>query len=178
LDEPPVELDAEAILRVLNEHAVRYVVIGGIAGVLHGSGLSTLDLDVTPARNDENLQRLCAALRELEAKLRVPNGPAVPFPYEIEFVRQLDLATLRTRHGDLDLCFRPTAPGRGATFDSEQLRPSAVTVELDGPVLVASLDDVIHSKEAVGRAKDLSTLGTLYRLRELLQADDDTSGNA
>ena len=49
-DGRPQELDAGGILRVLNRHGVRYVVIGGVAGILHGSGLTTQDLDVTAAQ--------------------------------------------------------------------------------------------------------------------------------
>ena len=172
---PPSELDAEGILAVLHRHQVRYVVIGGMAGILHGSGLTTNDLDVTPARDDNNLQNLCAALEELEAKLRVSEGPAVPFPFNPGFLGQLSIATLRTRLGDLDVCFRPTAPGRGASFTFEDLERNAIVIELDHPVLVAGLDDVIASKEAAGRTKDLSTLGTLYRLREILHEGEGTS---
>jgi hypothetical protein len=170
---PPAELDAEGILRVLHEHKVRYVVIGGIAGVLHGSGLTTADLDITPARDDENLQRLSHALEELDAKLRISEGPAVAFPFDRQFLAGLSIVNLRTRLGDLDLCFQATGPGRDGTFTYEDLQPNAVTIELDYPVAVAALDDVIASKEAAGRTKDLTTLGTLYRLREILREQEE-----
>ena len=169
---PPAELDAEGILEILSRHGVRYVVIGGMAGVLHGSGLTTSDLDITPAQDDENLSRLSGALEELDAKLRVPDGAAVPFPFEPQFLAGLSVATLRTRLGDLDVCFRPSAPGRDNTFNYEDLLANAMAIELDHPVLVAALDDVIASKEAAGRTKDLTTLGTLYRLREILDEQE------
>lgn len=171
-EQPSRELDAEAIFAVLSRHQVRYVVIGGMAGILHGSGLSTLDVDITPAADNENLQRLVKALEELDAKLRVPDGTAVAFPFDAHFLGQLSIATLDTRLGDLDICFRPTAPGRDQTFSYEDLVEDAITIELDESVQVASLDDVIASKEASGRVKDLSTLPVLYRLRELLREDE------
>ena len=174
---PPSELDAEGILAVLNGHQVRYVVIGGMAGILHGSGLTTSDLDITPARDEDNLQKLSAALEELAAKLRVSEGPPVPFPFDPAFLGQLSIATLRTRLGDLDVCFRPKAPGRDACFTFEDLERNAIVIELDHPVLVAALDDVIASKEAAGRTKDLSTLGTLYRLREILNEPEGSASD-
>lgn len=160
------------MLEILSRHGVRYIVIGGMAGVLQGSALTTFDLDITPARDRQNLNRLAAALEELDAKLRVEEGPPLPFPFDGHFLSQLSIATLRTRLGDLDICFRPAAPGRDNTYTFDELHRNAVTIELDHPVLVASLDDVIASKEAVGREKDLTTLGTLYRLRELLQGQE------
>ena len=173
------ELDADGILMALNRHAVRYVVIGGMAGILHGSGLTTADLDITAAQDDENLQRLSSALEELEAELRVTHAPSVPFPIDPLFFRQMTTVTLTTRLGDLDLCFRPTAPGRDTGYTYEDLAANAVLIELDEPVPVASLDDVIASKEASGRPKDLSTLGVLYRLREILaEAEEPPSSRA
>ena len=171
------ELDADGILMVLNRHEVRYVVIGGIAGILHGSGLTTADLDITPAQDDANLQRLSRALDELGAELRVTNSPSVPFPIDPVLLRQMRTVTLTTRLGDLDVCFRPSAPGTDAGYTYEDLATKAVLIELDEPVPVASLDDVIASKEAAGRTKDLATLGVLYRLREILaeQKDPPTS---
>lgn len=169
----PRELDADGILMVLNRHAVRYVVIGGMAGILHGSGLTTSDLDITPAQDDANLQSLSAALADLQAELRVTNSPSVPFPIDPLFLGQMTTVTLTTRLGDLDVCFRPTAPGRDASYTYEDLARKAVMIKLDEPVPVASLDDVIASKEAAGRTKDLSTLGVLYRLREILSEPDD-----
>lgn len=60
----------EEILRVLDHHGVEYVVIGGVAATLHGSILSTTDLDICPARDPKNLVRLAAALKEIDAKIR------------------------------------------------------------------------------------------------------------
>ena len=63
----------EAICKVLIEHKVEFVVIGGVAARLHGTGYATLDIDVCPATTEENLQRLAAALKALGARLRVEN---------------------------------------------------------------------------------------------------------
>ena len=54
-------------LRVLAEHKVRCLVVGGVCAALHGASTATLDLGVVHARDEENVQRLLAALQELEA---------------------------------------------------------------------------------------------------------------
>lgn len=64
----------DEILMVLERHQVLYVVIGGLAAGLRGSPYVTRDLDVTPARTRENFTRLAAALKELDAKLRIGVG--------------------------------------------------------------------------------------------------------
>lgn len=68
----PPDLSAEPILDTLRRHAVDSVVIGGLAGMAHGSTFPTFDLDVAYSRDRSNLERLAAALRELGARLRTP----------------------------------------------------------------------------------------------------------
>jgi hypothetical protein len=57
---------------------VRYVLIGGQAAILHGSPLTTEDVDITPQGDAENLLRLAGALTELEARIRVTSEPEGP----------------------------------------------------------------------------------------------------
>ena len=76
-------LQAEEIFACLDRHAVRYVLIGGLAAVLHGSPLTTVDVDICPERGPDNLTRLAAALDELDAKIRTPDSPTgVAFPLD------------------------------------------------------------------------------------------------
>ena len=63
-----MSLRAEEIVAVLDLHKVRYVVIGGLGAVLHGSPIVTQDADICPARDPENLHRLAAALRERRSR--------------------------------------------------------------------------------------------------------------
>ena len=75
------EFDPVATLRVLEEHDVEFVVVGGIAARLRGAPLLTQDLDITPARDHGNLERLAKALEDLEARLRTATEPdGVRFP--------------------------------------------------------------------------------------------------
>lgn len=72
-------LQAEEIFGCLHRHGVRYVLIGGLAAVLHGSPLPTVDVDICPASDPENLGRLASALADLAARIRT--GPRINGPY-------------------------------------------------------------------------------------------------
>lgn len=154
----------EEILTTLEHHQVRYVVIGAVAAIAHGSPLPTEDIDITPARDVENLDRLAAALRELDARLHSPTDPdGVPFPIEAQFLGQVDSWTLTTRHGDLDLLFMPAGTG-----GYDDLRRAAVVVDLgQTDAAMADLSDIIRMKEAAGRPKDLAQLPALRQTLEL-----------
>jgi hypothetical protein len=154
------------ILRALEAHHVRYVVIGAIAAVAAGVPILTTDLDVTPARSPENLERLALALRDLDAKLRTPTDPeGVPFPIEPEMLATADSWTLTTRSGDLDLMFSPAG-----TTGYDDLRRGASTERIAGiRVAVAALADVIRSKEAANREKDSMQLPILRRTLEAIR---------
>src|SRR2546430_9044366 len=81
----PSDLGVRAPLVTLDQHGVRYIVIGAVAAIAQGYPLTTNDLDVTPERDSENIERLVSALKELHAKLRTPTEP-VPFPVEAKMI--------------------------------------------------------------------------------------------
>jgi hypothetical protein len=154
-------LQADEIFACLERHGVRYVLIGGLAAVLHGSPLPTLDADICPSSEPDNLERLASALAELAARIRTPDtAEGVRFPFDAGFLASVQLLNLTTRYGDLDLSFRPAG-----TEGFSELAPRSLTVEIRGlPVAVASLEDVIRSKEAANRPKDQRTLPILRQL--------------
>lgn len=158
------DFDPVAILAVFSEHDVELVVIGGYAATLHGSDHATWDVDVTPSRDPANLDRLSDALRALDARIRVEGiDGGLPFDHSGESLARAGVWNLETPFGDLDISFVPIG-----TQGYDDLRRSAVVLDLDGasPV-VASLDDVIRSKEAADRPKDHLTLPALRYLRDL-----------
>jgi len=159
----PRPFDPEAVLRTLARHEVAYVLIGGLAASLHGSPYVTTDVDITPDRSPENLERLAAALVALDARIRTEGEPdGLPFDRSARMLERASLLNLTTRYGDLDLSFEPA--GTGGYGD---LRRGAVEIRIRRtPVAIASLADVIRSKEAAGREKDRVTLPTLRRLLE------------
>jgi len=70
--------NAEQLLKILAENQVEFVIVGGIAGIFHGSPLTTLDLDVCAPLSVENMMRISTALRPLHARHRMnPNAPAL-----------------------------------------------------------------------------------------------------
>jgi hypothetical protein len=161
--EPP--FDPKPLLETLQRHAVDFIVVGAAAAISQGSPLPTYDLDVTPARDPQNTERLVSALIDLDAKLRTPTE-AVAFPIDARMLANGDAWTLETTFGSLDLVFVPAG-----TQGYEDLRRGALLVDLGTgkPVLVAALSDVIRMKEASAREKDRMQLPALRRTLELLR---------
>jgi len=148
-------------MRVLSDHAVRFVVIGGIAGATHGSPSVTQDLDVCYERSPANLERLSAALGSIHAELRGADDD-VPFSLDAKTLAAGDNFTFVTDLGDLDCLGIPAG-----TIGYDDLKKSAVDVDLDGLVVaVASIDDLIRMKRAAGRPRDLAELEILGALRD------------
>jgi hypothetical protein len=157
-----MELDLPRILEVLHRNKVAYILIGGLAAVYHGSPFPTEDADITPERNRRNLDKLATALRELNARVRTDSEPGgLPFRCDSEALAAAETWNLTTDAGDLDVSFQPSG-----TRGYRDLRRDAAQVELYGvSVRIASLGDVIRSKQAANRPKDQRTLPTL---REML----------
>ena len=156
----------EEILATLAAQNVRFVLIGGMAAILHGDAGVTVDLDIVPAVDAENLDRLAAALRGLKARIRTegePNG--LPFDCSGAFLSNLGphaLLNLTTSAGDMDIVLMPAG-----TRGFNDLRQDAVVIDAAGAMLlVASLPDIIRSKAAADRDKDRRALP---RLRALLE---------
>ena len=128
----------------------------------HGSPFPTEDADITPDTDHVNLDRLVTALRELNARIRTEGVPeGVPFACDAEGLAAAQTWNLVTDAGDLDITFRPSG-----TQGYPDLRRDAVSADIYGvTVQIASLADVIRSKQAANRPKDQRVLPTL---REIL----------
>jgi hypothetical protein len=150
------------VLETLVKHRVRFVVIGGIAGNLRGSTTLTQDVDVCYARDEENLERMTGALRELQARLR--GAPSdLPFVLDARTLAMGDHFTFVTNAGSLDILGHPA----GIPGGYEELERAADEEELGGfTVKVASIDDLIRMKRAAGRPKDLIEVEVLGALRD------------
>ena len=160
----PSPFEPRRALDVLGRRRVRFVVIGGIAAAARGSPSATFDLDVCYARDDENLERLAAALQELAARLRgAPED--VPFLFDAATLKAGDHFTFQTSAGALD-CLAGT---RG--FDD--LNSNASRLEIAGrEVAVASIDDLIRMKRAAGRPKDFIEVEVLTALRDEVEGQN------
>lgn len=162
------ELDPEPILRVLSSHGVDFVLIGGLAGLAHGSQYPTQDTDVAYERSPDNLERLAAALAELEATLRgAPKD--VPFILDATSLRHGANFTFDTRHGPLDVLADPAgAPSYASLRDQGE-----DDVVFGVTVRVAGLDHLIAMKEAAGRPKDLLMASEYRVISDELRAPRD-----
>lgn len=152
------------MLEALEAEGARYIVIGGTAAAIGGANFVTFDLDITPARDVGNLDRVAAALRRLNARV-------YDMPEEAEAAFELDGETLAsgstwkfiTDHGELDITFDPDG-----TRGFKDLERGAVKTKIHGlEILVASLEDVIRSKEAANSPRDRVVLPDLRRTLEL-----------
>jgi len=158
--------DPIAIIHVLTEHNVDCVLIGGLAAVLHGSPATTNDADIIPEMSMENLERVSSALRTLDARLRLASDPGgVPFDPHPALLASMSVLNTTTRYGDLGLTISPAG-----IDDFDSLKQAATEFDVDGStILVASLDDIIRSKETANRAKDHATLPILHALRDEIE---------
>lgn len=155
-------LDPTAILRSLIDADVRFVLIGGMAGIFLGSTSVTQDLDICYARDKENLRRLAGVLRALAAR---PRGldRTLPAVLDAQTLRNGANFTLETSAGPLD-CLAEVSGG----FNYTNLVANATTqIFEDMKIPVASLDDLIRMKRAAGRPKDLIEVENLAALREV-----------
>jgi predicted nucleotidyltransferase len=156
------EFRPRALLERLVAASVDFVVIGGVAAVVHGSATITRDLDIAYAADHDNLDRLGAVLVTLGARLRGVTDD-VPFIPDGLTLRRTRVLTLDTPEGRLDLLAQPD--GSPAY---ELLRERAARADLDGIVVhVASLDDLIAMKKAAGRPKDLVAVEELEAIQRL-----------
>lgn len=155
------------LLRALARQGVSFIIVGGVAAVLEGAPITTLDLDVLYDRRGENLDRLHAALEALHARYRDPAGRDIrPSPERLETLR---IHLLLTDSGPLDLL---SEVGHGWTYDDLLPTTTLRTVgELE--VRVLTLSKLIEIKEATDRDKDRAMLPLLRRALELRANGDD-----
>jgi len=156
------ELFLQEVVAALDRVGLEAIVVGTVAAVLNGAPVMTQDLDLlvrdTP-RNREKIAKLSAALR-------------IAAPVEVsELSRAL---TLLGGALPIDILF-DALPG-GLSFEALRSRSSRVQIG-DSAATVAALADVIASKEAAGRPKDLAQLPILrdtQRIRGALKGGTST----
>lgn len=170
---PPLRV--ERLLRVLEDHGVRYVIVGGLAAAAQGAGRVTFDIDVVPEWSTENLDRLAGALRSMKAQLRVPDSPEpVAYRLDARALRGFEVSTWRTDAGDLDVIIGTPTTTRGRLAGYDDLVDRAHRLEAYGlTIIVADLKDIIESKQVLAREPDLAALPELRRLQARLAAEHD-----
>ncbi len=158
-------LDPGRILKALDKHEVRYVLIGALAARLYGFPRLTADADITPAVDRANLEKLSSALRQLDAKIyteTIPEGLA--FDCSAPMLERAAMWNLVTKAGRIDVAFAPAGTTGYADLAKGAEKFEAYGVEF----LVASLSDIIRSKEAAGRPKDREDVAILRAMQKKL----------
>lgn len=158
-------LDIDALLRVLTEHGVEFVVIGGLAVAAHGYVRATKDLDIVPRPTTDNRRRLYAALRSLDAEPLelgdlAPEG--LPVPFSPEGLDQGGNWALRTRQGRVDVM-----QWVAAVDSYDELHERALVLHLPqvGDTRFAGFEDLVAMKQAAARPEDQTDLERLRELR-------------
>ena len=160
---PPTEVRFDEALAVLARHEVEFLVVGGIAAILQGSPLTTLDLDVVYDTSEANCRRLVEALAEMDASYADPAGRTIR--PDVERLRSLRVHLLDTRLGRVDLM---RTVGEGLGF--EELIGRTLEIEVDASrVRILELEAVIETKEQAGRPKDRAHLPFLRQLLAEIQ---------
>jgi predicted nucleotidyltransferase len=154
------------LLRELADGDVDFVIVGGIAAVLHGSPTVTHDLDIVFAADRKNLEALGSVLTSLGARLWGVEE-TLPFQADARTLDGVDLLALETDAGRIDVMRRPIgAPEFG------ELRDNADVVEIEGRRFrIAAIDDLIAMKRAAGRPKDIAAVTELEAIKRLAAAE-------
>lgn len=153
--DPDTPLDAERIFEVLAEHAVEYVLVGGLAVQTHGHVRTTIDIDVFPRPDRSNLARLADALNAIDARVLNPGSEGLAI--DAAMLPRATMWQFVTRHGAIDVLH--DAPG-APPYD--ELRRGALEIGLgEMKIAVAGRDDLINMKRASARSIDLDDVAAL-----------------
>jgi predicted nucleotidyltransferase len=140
--------DFKEFLKLLKEHNVRYLLIGGYAVGYHGYPRATADMDIWIAIHPDNADKIVAALKEF--------GFDLPELTPQLFLQEKQIIRMGVPPVKLEICTSIS----GVEFDD--CYESRVVAELDGvEVNLIGLDDLKVNKKASGRLKDMTDLEKL-----------------
>ncbi len=151
------------LLKIFLDLQLEFVIVGGFAGVLHGSSLVTQDLDLCFLLSEENITKLRVALKDYHPYLRITPQKLsfLQYPADISKIKNLYLAT---DIGVIDLLSHITGVG-----DYNRVTEQAVQISVFGQACkVMSLDDLILAKSAMNRPKDAAMLRELQIIKAKL----------
>ena len=154
------------LFRALDEHRVRYVLVGGLAMNLHGVPRMTMDVDLVLGLDPENLRRFFDVAKKLSLK------PAVP----IELEQMADPDHRKRWQEEKHLVALPLRPPKASdpTIDVLLTVPMDIEAAVDNaeirqvagiPIRIAGIDDLIRMKQHAGRKQDHADLEHLLRIK-------------
>ena len=153
--------DYRKIIPTLVQAKIKFIVVGGVAAIVHGSARTTFDLDLVYSRDLKNIRRLVQVLKPFSPYLRdAPEG--LPFIFDEKTVQKGLNFTLKTELCYLDLLGEIV--GGGAY---EDFLPHSQEIEVFGvKCLCLGLERLIHVKRAAGRPKDFEVIAELEAILE------------
>ena len=157
------------IVAVLNRHAVDYLLVGGVATIVHGAAAPTGDVDCLVEGSTKNLYRLAVAMVELDARLRVGRldeheVALLPVVLDEVMLARTEISVWRTDAGNVDLLTALPGDSGGRLYYDDLVERSDLMVIEGMTAPVACLDDVIASKRWADRPKDRQVLPELREL--------------
>jgi hypothetical protein len=152
------------ILEVLNRHQVEYIVVGGVAAVIHGAPITTFDLDTLVRVDQGNAERLLLALSELDARYREHQTRLKPTQGDILAGGHM---LLMTRAGPLDVL---GFIGDGQRYEDLKSASSEVGTNV-GMLRVLNLEELIRQKKAMDRPKDRAVADLLEEVLRSREED-------
>ena len=161
-------LKPEPLLSVLVVHHLSFIVVGGYAVAAHGFVRATKDIDICPDPSEENLRRLAAALKELEAEpIGLDEFAEGEFDLkpDVEGLRHGGNWTLRTKFGRLDVLQHIVGMGEDGGGWKELSRHAIPRSFLGHECLFCSYEDLIRMKRAAGRPQDEIDINSLKAAR-------------
>jgi hypothetical protein len=157
----------EWVLAPLERAGVRYLIVGGVAVVLHGYLRTTLDLDLVVQLEHDNLERALSALGGLGFQ------PRIPVPLESFADPQLRETWFQEKNMMVFSLWHPEHPGFALDlfvhepFDFDTVYSRALRVPLqDLHATVISREDLVDMKRAAARTRDLEDIAALLELSE------------
>jgi hypothetical protein len=160
--------DNEGLLQTLHRAGVEFILVGGMAAIVHGAARLTFDLDIVYKRSPDNYPRLVAALANIDPYLRGA-PPGLPFRWDAETIARGLNFTLITRLGAIDIL------GEIAGGGYDELFPYVEPIEAFGiQVPCLRLDKLIEVKRAAGRPKDYEAISELEALLDEQSQDNDS----
>jgi predicted nucleotidyltransferase len=158
----PINVDLSAILEGLAQAGVEFILVGGLAAVVQGAPVTTMDVDIVHNRVSENIKKLLEFLKSIEAVHRRPDDKIIE-PTESHLSRH-GHSLFTTRIGPLDVL---------AFIEKEQTYDDLIehTIEIDfrgKKIKVLTLQKLVEIKKASTHPKDKQRLLVLEEtLRQL-----------
>jgi predicted nucleotidyltransferase len=149
----------ERLLKLLIENEVEFVLIGGFAAVVHGCTVLTQDVDICVSLDEDNMQRVIAALDGHDPRFRENKEPIGESAGRLARMKNLYLLT---DLGSLDLLGTVADIG-----DYDAVLEHSISIDLFGKSCrVLDIESLIRSKQGMGRAKDREAIVQLKAIKE------------